>query len=191
MFNFFEQPWTLLGASVIVLFGMFTYRSVWPERRKRWQLLVPLALAGCAFGLDALVATDLEKVHAVVRSAIRAVQKEDCQAVASLIAPDYHDSRHASKADLVRHCQEQLTGPTLKKVSKIGDTVALSGGQATVTLLVSLKFEPQSRVAQQHGVLGCFAKVQVFLSKQPDKRWLISQAELLEIDQIPVTWSSV
>jgi hypothetical protein len=46
MFNIFEQTWTLLGASVIILFVILTIRSVWPERRRWWQLLVPVAING-------------------------------------------------------------------------------------------------------------------------------------------------
>ena len=49
MFNFFEQPWTLLGMSILVLFGVLTFRSVWAEKRKWWQWLLPVVLAGAAF----------------------------------------------------------------------------------------------------------------------------------------------
>ena len=191
MFNIFEQPWTLLGVSVLVLLGVFTFRSVWPERRKPWQLLLPLIVAGSAFGLDALVTTDLEKVHAVTRASIRAVENEDCRGIALWIASDYRDSRHASKADLIKHCQEQLTGPTIAKIKKLGDNVELSGGHAVVTLILSIKFDEQGRIAKQYDLTSCLAKVQFSLAKQPDGRWLINRVEILEVDHIPVTWNSV
>jgi hypothetical protein len=191
MFNVFEQPWTLLAAALLVLFGVFTFRSVWPEKQKRWQWLLPLIVAGLAFGLDAIVATDLEKIHAVTNTAIQAVEHEDCPGVASCIAPDYRDSRHISKADLMQHCREQMAGPTVAKIRKISSDVDLSRTPARVTLVLSIVLEKQSRIVQQHGVLSCMVKVQLLLRKQPDKRWLISDVEVLEVDHMPVSWSNV
>jgi len=63
MFDIFEQPWTLMGAAVLVLFGMLTFRSFCPEKRRWWQLLVPVFLAVAAFGADMLVQTDLVSRH--------------------------------------------------------------------------------------------------------------------------------
>ena len=60
MWDFFEQPWTLLAAAVLVLFGVLTFRSVWSEKRKWWQWLLPLGVTALALGLDFGVATDLE-----------------------------------------------------------------------------------------------------------------------------------
>jgi hypothetical protein len=190
MFNVFEQPWTLLGVAVLVLLGVLTFRSVWPEKRKPWQLLLPLFVAGLAFGLDALVQTDLEKVHAGTRAVIRAVEKEDCEGIASWIAPYYRDSRHHSKAELMDHCRQELAGPAVTKIKRISDEADLSKTPALVTLFLIIRFEEQSRVAKQYGIRACTAKVQLYFTKQPDKRWLISRAELLAVNDMPVTWNS-
>ncbi|MHC4743323.1 MAG: hypothetical protein ACYS8Z_15515, partial [Planctomycetota bacterium] len=61
MTNIFEQPYTLIGLSIIVLFGVFTYRSVFPEKCNRKQWLIPLSVVALAFGLDFAVKTDREK----------------------------------------------------------------------------------------------------------------------------------
>ena len=58
MWNIFEQPWTLLGAAVLVLFGVLTFRSVWSEKRKPWQWLLPAGVALLGVGLDLAVTTD-------------------------------------------------------------------------------------------------------------------------------------
>ena len=60
MFDFFEQPYTLIGAAVLVLFGVLTFRSIWDRKRHWWQWLLPLVVAGAAFVLDFLGVTDLE-----------------------------------------------------------------------------------------------------------------------------------
>ncbi|MHC4215343.1 MAG: hypothetical protein ACYSWP_18430, partial [Planctomycetota bacterium] len=70
MLEIFEQPWTLLGAAVLVLFGILTFRSFCPEKRRWWQLLVPVFLIALAFGTDLLVQTDREKINAVIKTAI-------------------------------------------------------------------------------------------------------------------------
>jgi hypothetical protein len=116
MWDVFEQPWTLLAAAVLVLFGVFTFRSVWPEKQRAWQWLLPLAVAGLAFGLDALVATDLEKIHGTINAARRAIVAENAVGVAACIAPEYNDGWHKSRADLVKHCREQLVGPTIASI---------------------------------------------------------------------------
>ncbi len=66
MFDFFEQPYTLIGATVLFLFGVLTFRSVLPEKSRWWQLLLPVFVAVAAFGLDTLVQTDLEKINSVI-----------------------------------------------------------------------------------------------------------------------------
>jgi hypothetical protein len=191
MWNVFEQPWTLLGISVLVLLGVLTFRSVWPEKRKFWQLLLPLIVAGSAFGLDALVVTDHEKVVAVTTAAIRAVQEEDCLGVGSCIASNYHDSRHQDKAALMKACQEYLTGATVEKIRKITREIDMSKKPAVVTMLLSLRLEEQGRLAKQYGIVSCPIGVQVYVSKQPDNRWLISSVELRAVEGMPMGWSGV
>ncbi len=190
MFDFFGQPWTLLGVSVLVLFGVLTFRSVCPEKRRVWQLLVPAIVAGVAFGLDFAVMTDLEKVHSVVRTALKAAENEDCAAVGRLIASDYTDGFHHSKAELVARCQRELNGPTLVYVKKLGETVELSGAQAEVTLSVRARFEDSSRIAREYK-RAMLVSVRLHLRKQPDGTWLIDLAEPFEVDKIPVSWRGI
>lgn len=190
MFDFFEQPWTLLGAAVLVLFGFLTYRSLFPEKRRWWHWLVPLAVAGIGVGLDFLVATDLEKVHATVGAVLKAVEAEDSRAVASLIAPDYSDSHHATREQLLERCRQELDGPTVQRVKSRGAEVALTDSEATVTLNLFFRFEQTSRVAKQYKAVA-LVKVRLHLREQPDGRWLIERAEPLEVDTFPVSWRSV
>jgi hypothetical protein len=94
MWDVFDQPWTLLGAAAIVLMIVLTFRSVWPERRARWQWLLPAGVAILGVGLDLGVATDAEKISRIIKTATKAAEREDCVAIAGLIAPNYEDSYH-------------------------------------------------------------------------------------------------
>ena len=190
MWNIFEQPWTLLGAAVLVFFGVLTYRSVWYEKRRWWQWLLPLVLVGAAFGLDYLVTTDLEQVRATIKSLLQAVENEDCAAISAVIAPDYSDIRHSSKAALMTRCRQELNGPTIEQLKKLDDLVELSSREAKVTLSLFVRFTKGSRIANQYKEVF-LAKVRLHLKKQSNGKWLIDRNDMLEVDKIPVTWNSV
>jgi hypothetical protein len=190
MFDIFEQPWTLVGLAVLVLFGMFTFRSVFPEKRRWWQLLVPVLLAAAAFGLDLLVPTDLEKINAVINRGVKAVEQEDCDAIGAILAEDYRDSRHQTKQALMAHCRRELSKPLLKKNKKTGVLIRISGPQATATLFTTMIFEKDSYVAQSYKN-WLMIKMELYLSKRPDEGWLINRVNVLEIDRQPVSWGDI
>ena len=109
MFDFFEQPYTLIGGAVLVLFGVFTVRSVLPEKRRFWQWLLPLALVGAAFGLDALVQTDTEQINATIKAGVRGIEAEDLDAIGRVISESYSDSLHGTKQRLLFYCRQSLS----------------------------------------------------------------------------------
>lgn len=186
MFDFFEQPWTLLGAAVLVLLGMLTYRSV-TDKRRAWHLVLPILIAAAGFGLDALVATDLEQVRAAIGRVLQAAEDEDCDAIARMIASDYADDVHRTKDSLMTRCRQELDGPTLLRVKKLNDQVELSRRQATVRLSIRARFEDDTRVAREYK-RSMRMLVEMVLDRQPGGAWLIRRADLLEIDTIPVSW---
>jgi low affinity Fe/Cu permease len=190
MFDIFEQPWTLLGVSVIVLLAILTIRSVWPEKRRWWQLLIPVAIAAAGFGLDFLVQTDLEKINALIDRGIKAVEEEDCSAIETIIADNYRDSFHNTKEDLISHCRAQLTPGLVAKSKKSACLVELSPPTATATLFILLTFDKDSYVSREYKS-SMQVKAKLYLQKQPNKGWLITRAELLEIDRQPVNWRQV
>ncbi|GAI46979.1 unnamed protein product, partial [marine sediment metagenome] len=77
MFDFFEQPWTLLITAILVLLVVLMLRRIFPGKKHWGQWLLPLFLAALAFGLDYLVQTDLEKINAVISTAVKAVEQEN------------------------------------------------------------------------------------------------------------------
>jgi hypothetical protein len=187
MFDFFEQPWTLTGAAILVLFGVFTFRSVWPEKRHWWQWLLPIFVISIAFGLDALVKTDMEKVNTVIKVAMKAVQEKDFNAIEAVIADNYYDTYHNSKEHLMADCRQYLSRNPVKKNKKTGILVKLSPPNATVHLFTVTTLDESSPISQRYKSFF-FVKVEVRLRKQSNKNWLISRIEIAEIDRQPAGW---
>ena len=188
MWNVFEQPWTLLGAAMIVLLGVLTFRSVWPEKRAWWQWLLPAGIAALGVGLDLAVATDLEKINQLIKIAMRAAEKEDCAALGRLIAADYADSFHKDKQALLDQCRARLVPPAVEQVRKLGMTVRITPPEATVILTMRVKLEPGSFWVRSYGKSAALVKAQFWLRKQPDKSWLVTRIEVLEVDTMPANW---
>ena len=190
MFDFFEQPYTLIGAAVLVLFGMLTFRSVFPEKRRWWQMLVPVFVAGAAFGLDVLVKTDLEKIDAVINKGIKAVREENCNALGQILSADYSDSYHDTAEQLLAHCRKVLTPSLVEKHKKTGSLIEITGSKATVVLFTILTFDKNSYISQSYKSF-LMTKSKLTLHKQPDTKWLISRVEVLELDRQPVNWGHI
>ena len=194
MWNVFEQPWTLVGAAVVVLFGMFTFRSVFPEKRRWWQLLVPVVVVGMAFGLDGIVRTDLEKIDIVIAKGIKAVKEEDVRAVESILSDHYSDSSHNTKQQLLDRFRRVLSEPLVAGHKETGRLVDIKGTEATVVLFTTVTFEKDSRVAQNY-VSFLMTKSKLYLKKSPepsgDGKWLIRRIEVLELNRQPANWGHI
>jgi len=190
MFDFFEQPYTLIGAAVLVLFGMLTFRSVFPEKRRWWQLMVPAFIVVVAFGLDGIVKTDLEKINAIVNQGIKAVKEEDVRAVESILSERYSDSYHRSKQHLLDHFKRVLSEPLIANHKQINRLVDIKGSQATVILFTTVTFEKNSRIAQNFTSF-LMTKTRLSLEKQPDEKWLIKRIEVLELNRQPANWGQI
>jgi hypothetical protein len=182
MLNIFEQPWTLTVVAVLVLFGLFQFRSIFPEKRHWWQLLLPVFLVFAAFGLDFFVKTDLEKIRAVVQTGIKAVEQENCDAIDKIIADNYSDSFHDTKASLMTRCRDELARSPVEKNKKAGLLIEIKPPQATADLTVWMRFNEAAFIAQNYKALFLI-EVRLHLQKQPDKSWLINRVELIEVDK--------
>lgn len=191
MTNIFQQPYTLIGLSVIVLFGVFTYRSVFPERANRKQWLIPLSVLALAFGLDFIVRTDREKVSSLLNAFMEAVEQENTDAITPLVAPDYNDSYHPDKAALVAHCRRTLSNIHIRKITKTAGRIPpISSPTVKTTLFVTAKFEENSWVTQTYKSF-LFFKGDIHAAKQPDNTWKITKITPREVDKQPITWSHI
>jgi hypothetical protein len=190
MVNFFEQPWTLLVVAIIVLFFMLIWRRVAPGKQRWWQLALPFLIAAAGFSLDVLVATDAEKIRTVIEAAVKAVEEENPDAIEPLISTGYRDSYHNSKSSLMQHGKRRLSKPLIEEnIARIIE-LNLHPPNAKIILTVRVVFDKRSDLYQSF-TNQMFTKLEVNLQKGRDGDWLISRAEILEINRQPAKWDYI
>jgi hypothetical protein len=191
MFDFFEQPYTLIGGAVLVLFGVLTVRSVLPEKRRFWQWLLPVALAGAAFGLDAMVQTDTEQINATIKAGVRGIEAEDIDAIGRVISDSYSDSLHGTKQRLLFYCRQSLSQSQVVKARVKGVRLTdLSEAGATAIVFTQLTFDKNSYVAENYKP-SLQIKTRLNLKKHAGIGWLISRVELKGLDGQSVSWRQI
>jgi hypothetical protein len=190
MFNFFEHPWGLIAIAVVASLVLLMFRSIYPEKRRWWQWLIPVIIALAAFGLDFLVHTDLEKINAVINKGVKAVEDENPDAIEMIIADNYSDSYHSSKSVLMAHCREILSEPLIEKNIKRTVSIDIQPPKAVIIFTVRILFDKQSYVYQSFKS-QMLTEVQADLQKHPDNQWLINRVELLKIDFQPADWKFI
>jgi hypothetical protein len=190
MFNFFEQPWTLVIIAFAVLYAIFRFRSIFPDKRRWWQWLIPVFIAAGAFGLDWIVQTDFEKINILINTGIKGVEEEDADAIEGIVSADYRDSFHYSREHLRAHCERELSQSLVEQCTKLFLQLDISPPTATADLTVLVKFEKDSYVAQNYKQ-SLVARVKLYLQKEQDKKWLINRIEMLAIDNRPVDWRQI
>ncbi len=190
MFDIFEQPWTLVGVAILTLFGILTFRSIFPEKKHWWQWLLPVLMAVTAFGTDYLVQTDHEKINSVINTGMKAVKNKDYRIIENIISDNYSDSLHDSKASLIAHCRQKLSQNIVEKSKKTGQLISISGPDATATIFVMITFTKDSYISQNY-LSFIHVKVKLYLRKQRDNNWLITRLEVLEINRQQVNWNQI
>jgi hypothetical protein len=190
MLNIFQQPWTMLLVAVITSLAISIYRWLFPEKSRWWQLLIPLVIAVAGVALDFLVKTDPEKISALLKTGMKAVEQENADAVDAVIAPHYNDSYHNTKQDLMRYCRMMLAQPLVEKNKKLALSIEMSTPNATATFTVITRFDPRSYIYQSY-MRSLLTRMELHLQKQPDKSWLITRAEVLELNRQPANWRHI
>ena len=191
MFQIFEHPWGLLitaGAAALII---LIIRSVFPDKHRWWHWLLPLLIAAAALGLDYFVQSDTEKIRALIRTAAKAVEEENPDAVEPLISPYYRDSFHNSKQHLMSKCRSTLAQPLVEQnITRMGKIEFSSPKTtATATFTVRIRFDQQSYIYGFKREM--FTKMNLDLQKESDARWLIKRAEIVAIDLRPATWKDI
>lgn len=191
MLNVLEYPWLLLAVSLVLFMAMGTLRAVFPEKSRRWQMALPLAVAACAILLDVLFRTDREQVLHITKALHVVTQEEDLEAFAELIAPNYRDALHRDRQHLLDNIRGWLSRSQVVKARKSGMTwESLEASRARVTTLSGVVFAEDSLVAQTYKA-RFLIRVRLHLSKQAGGRWLIHKIELAEVDGQTFSWGQI
>jgi ketosteroid isomerase-like protein len=188
MWNFFEQPWTLLITAVVLLLVVAVISPFIHPRSKRLLWLIPLLVAVMGPVLDFAVRTDREKIEKVIEVGVKAFENEDCGAIAAIISENYRDSLHADKTAFVQRCRAVLRPPAVSKVYDSIMDMQVSGNTASLTMLNRIFFDEQSYYAELRVVA---VKVQIDLEKDPDGNWLVTRTEVLAVNNQPTKWSNI
>jgi len=187
--NVLETPWLLLTAAIILLAIIVVIRQTWPDKQQWWQLVIPVVLAVIAFGLDKFVETDYEKIESIINSGIRAFIAQDLGQIDRIISPDYSDSAHRSKAELMAFCRGLLSQPLAEKIRKQLEKITISAPQATAELSVRVHLLPQTVYATAGTLV--FVKVKLDFTKTLYGRWFISRTELITVNNQRFTWGAI
>ena len=191
----FSKTLTIIiqAALLLTIAALLTFQIIHiiqTYERHRWQWFLPIVLAVAAFGFDTLVRTDMERINALIKTARKAAEREDFDAIGAIISADYEDSYHNTKDDLMNHCRRLLSEPLVEKTRKMSLDIDISSPKAEATLVTFVNFEKGSRVYREYKQFVIF-KIKIYLQKEHDKRWLIHQTEVIEIDRQPVKWRNI
>ena len=191
MFDFFDQPWTLIGLAVLVLFGILTFRSVVPEKKRWWQFLIPICIAATALGTDYLVKTDMEKIAGLLNLGIKAVEEENVDTIEIIIDENYRDSFHNNKEHLLSHCRQALSQHIVENNKITNSLITISGDNATATIFMTTRFDADSYVAINYGISFVLIEVDIYFQKQSDNTWLINRIEVRRLDRQQTNWRQI
>jgi hypothetical protein len=189
MWNVLEQPWTLLITAAVLLLLVACIRPFVNEKYKRRLWLIPILVAVMGPALDLAVRTDREKIEDVLDTGVTALENEDCDVIASIISQNYSDSIHSDKADLIRSCRNILEPPLISKVYDSILDMNISGNSASVTVLGRIFLDKENKLVGTTEVI--FIKAQIELEKGSDGKWLISQTEVLTVNNRPTEWRNI
>ncbi|HBG27353.1 MAG: hypothetical protein A2Y10_13685 [Planctomycetes bacterium GWF2_41_51] len=190
MWNVFEYPFVGIGIGLVTFIGLWIFRIVRPDKKRRWHYLVPLGIYIAAFALAYFVQTDKEKIFAAVNKGIAAFQEKNIEPIKEIIADDYADSQHSSKTYIVAYCQGLFETAAVEKVTFFSRQMEIENANAAFTFEAMVKFAEQSHIAQM-GKAFLIVKAKLDFKKTPDKRWVITSSEILELDRNPINWNQL
>lgn len=187
--NIFQTPWLLLTISVILLGVTAIIRQTWPQKRRWWQIPVFVVLAAAAFGIDYFVKTDYEKIEHVIVSDIKAAIRQDFHGISSTISGEYSDTIHKSKKAFMVACRSILSRTLMEKAVKRRCVITVSRDEASAELMIRLHLKPESQYAAVSTLM--FVEMKISFRKSPTGEWLITNTEVLSLNNQPLNWRQV
>jgi len=185
MWNIFEYPWTGIVIALAVQIILTILHIIKPQTRKLWHTAIPIMIIALAFGIDYLVKTDREQLNALINEALASTAAEDLPRIENLFAENYNDGYHPSKQAMIATCQKWFSTPLIEKNSLLSKQLELRDSDAVAVLVVVTQVDPKHQIAENFKVIQTTSKVR--FAKQ-NKKWLITSAEILMINNQPIHW---
>jgi hypothetical protein len=189
MTNVFETPWLLLFAALLLLSVVWVIRQSLPDKRTWPLLLIPPAVAILGGGLDYFVKTDYERIDTLLERGRRAAVNEDTMGLAQILADDYSDRLNGSKYELVSFFNSFFEKSQIDRIRRTASQVVIDAPTAEAECAFRVQLAPNNAYTQAGSLY--FVKVRFKLTKQADGRWLISGADLREVNFQPMGWRDV
>lgn len=188
MWNIFENIWLLIslaGVSLVVLSMLAMDRPHWGRK----HLLVPLALAALAFGLDAAVKTDTEYIRFIIDASKNAAADNNAKAVMKHVSPNYADGAHPTKARLEYAMKYYLGKASIEKIKIQSHLITLTSKTSAKS---ELKIVVHLSSDSQYAAAGSLVFVDMdFEHEKIDKKWAVKRAELTAVNGDPMGWGSI
>jgi len=185
MMNVFQAPWLLLIVSFVVLIAVYIFRQSFPDKRKWWQLFIPIVCIGIALGADYFVKTDHEKITSLMNTAANSVAQKDIKAIEGVFADDYSDRFHRSKEAILATCKRVMQRRSYEDIKITNLVIAHNGNNADIDVLARVMLDEQ---IAEIGAPFMYVKLKMTLTKRVDKSWGISKTNHVEINNNPVSW---
>ena len=190
MWNVFEYPFLGIGIALIVFIALWIFRRFCPDKKRWWQLLIPLLIAIAAVAVAYFVETDKEKIQGAINKGIKAFEQQKIEPIREILANDYSDPYHSSKELIVAYCQALFQTATIQKISIFNRQIEIKDNKAIFTVEGLVKFTEQSEIAKM-GQPFLIVKARFRFRKTPETRWQIYSSEILELNRQPVNWNQL
>ncbi|AQT69543.1 hypothetical protein STSP2_02735 [Anaerohalosphaera lusitana] len=186
MLNPVETPWLAVGIAFAV-WVIIVSRSVFGGMEKRWwHYVVVLAIVAAGIGVDYLLDSDMEAINKQLEAGRTAVIESRPGDIADLLARDYSDAVHGSKAEFMARCRSVLDRRAVEDIDFGKKVIELDGRHATVELGVFGKPAKGTGYADIAPVFR--VEMELELAKNGGE-WLIERAELVKVNGQSVSWT--
>ncbi len=188
MWNVFENVWVLLSAAGITLVVVSMLRMDHPEWGYK-PLLIPLAIAALAVGLDAGFKSDTEYIHYIIAESKKAAGANNVQGILKFISPDYSDRYHENKAELevlMKHYLDKADIEKIKTQSHRITELNKTNAKSEMNIVVHLSSDSQYAAAGSLVFVGL-----QFEFEKIKKKWMINRVELVSVNNDPMSWNSI
>ena len=189
MFNIFQSPWPLLVTAVITWMALVILSQSRYEIRRLWQLLIPLAIALAAFGIERLVMTDREKIEDIIVSAKSAAINRQPQVFDLLLSDDYSDILHESKEQMMMFCNRKFSREIAENIITQFSNITINSPTATGNFGFIITLDKDSPYAVIAGVMS--VKATIYFEKAENGNWYIKSSDVTELNKQPVSWKQV